>query len=248
MSLEETLRHFQEAERVVATLMSRLQGVAQIPNRALVLDVGAAQGRWVAALNRLGHVAYGVEPDETARANARLLATHLGCEVPVVGGRAEALPFEAERFDVVLAQSVLEHVADLDATLREVFRVLRRGGVFWFFTASSVCPHQKEIRRFPLFGWYPLPLKRKIMHWAKRARPHLIGHTEAPAVNWFTPWMARSVLRQAGFSRVYDRWDLRRLCEGGLPYRAALRIVRCSALTKLLADVLAPCCAYAAVK
>jgi hypothetical protein len=86
------------------------------------------------------------------------------------------------------------------------------------------------------------------MDWAKRSRPELIAHTSQPAYHWFTPWKARRLLREAGFTRVLDRWDLRLPDEGGRRYRAALAVIRSSAVTKTIADVIVPTCSYAAIK
>jgi 2-polyprenyl-3-methyl-5-hydroxy-6-metoxy-1,4-benzoquinol methylase len=44
-------------------------------------------------------------------------------------GHAERIPYEDERFDVVLSEDVLEHVADPAAAVRECRRVLRPGGI-----------------------------------------------------------------------------------------------------------------------
>jgi len=91
-------------------------------------------------------------------------------------------------------------------------------------------------------------LKRRIMQWAYKHHPELIGHTAFPAMHWFTPGKARRMLRAAGFSEIYDRWDLRLSAEGGRFYRLLLRVIRCSPFTKVLADVAIPSCSYAAVK
>ena len=47
-----------------------------------------------------------------------------------VQGRAEALPFRTAAFDCVTLGFALRHVEDLDATLREIGRMLRSGGRF----------------------------------------------------------------------------------------------------------------------
>jgi SAM-dependent methyltransferase len=51
-----------------------------------------------------------------------------GPHVDVVG-KAEALPFGEEEFDVVLATQMLEHAEEPGTVLREINRVLRPGGV-----------------------------------------------------------------------------------------------------------------------
>jgi len=165
----------------------------------------------------------------------------------MVEGAAEAIPLGDASVDVVHARSVIEHVVNAQRSFEEAFRVLRPGGVFWFGTASSMCPRQDEIFGFPLFSWYPDPLKRRVMQWCNANRPELIGHG-VPAMHWFTPWKARRMLRKAGFSKVYDRWDLRLPSEGGRSYRLALRAIRQVPGARIAADVIVAGCSYAAVK
>lgn len=246
--LDEVLAFLPDKKRHVATVMARLRSITAIRDGAKVLDIGAAAGTAVAALGQLGYRAHGVEPSDFARANAARLGKRLGVTLDIVPGNAENLPFADSEFDVVLANSVLEHVADLDRVLAETFRVLKPGGVFWFATASAMCPRQNEIGQFPFFGWYPDRLKRKIMHWAKVHKPHLVGHTDHPAIHWFTPWKARRVLRQVGFTKVYDRWDLRRGLASGPSQKLLLGIICSLPLGKLAADICISDCAYAAVK
>jgi 2-polyprenyl-6-hydroxyphenyl methylase/3-demethylubiquinone-9 3-methyltransferase len=229
-------------------VLSRVSRIAPLPDHARILDVGAAYGGFVSACNQLGYRCEGVEPWDEARDRAGQLSEHLGIPIPIVAGTAEAIPYEAETFDFVHASSVMEHVADLDKALTEIHRVMKKGGVFWFSSASSMCPRQEEIRGFPLFGWYPDSQKRRIMKWAKDAKPELVGHTKTPAMHWFTPWKARRLLQLCGFRQVYDRWDLRGEKEGGRIYRLVLRLIRSSGFTKALADVMVPGCSYAAIK
>jgi demethylmenaquinone methyltransferase/2-methoxy-6-polyprenyl-1,4-benzoquinol methylase len=48
--------------------------------------------------------------------------------IPLVQGTAEALPFVADRFDMVTIGYALRHVADLEVTFGEFLRVLKPGG------------------------------------------------------------------------------------------------------------------------
>jgi SAM-dependent methyltransferase len=99
------------------------------------LDVGAGTGALTQVLiARLGpeRVA-AVEPSQSflAELRQRLPA------VDVRPGQAEALPFEAARFDVVAAQLVVHFMTDPVAGLREMARVARPGGT----VAANVWDH-----------------------------------------------------------------------------------------------------------
>jgi SAM-dependent methyltransferase len=248
-TLEEVSRdHFPIAAKHASTVLQRLSSVRPIGPNARIVDVGSAQGMFLVACAQLGYDAVGVEPDPQARQVGADLAGTYGVRVAILDGVAESLPIPSNSVDVVHAKSVVEHVDDVRAAFSEAHRVLRDGGIFWFNTASSMCPRQCEIRGFPAFGWYPDRLKRAVMDWAVAHRPHLIGHTSRPAYHWFTPRKARKMLAEAGFSTVYDRWDLRSGGEGGRVHRTLLGLARRHPALKLVGDVIVPGCSYAAVK
>lgn len=234
--------------RRAENVLRRAKRLHALPERMDILEIGSAQGLFLITCALLGHRAIGVEPFAQAREIGEQLAREHGVQTQLLDGYAERLPVPSESMDFLYAASVIEHVDDAADAFAEAHRVLRPGGMFWFGTASSMCPRQSEIRGFPGFGWYPNALKLRIMAWALEHRPALIGHTGRPAIHWFTPWKARRMLANAGFSKVYDRWDIRLPEEGGKVYRIALRVIKSSFLTKCAADTLVPGCSYIAIK
>lgn len=246
--IETALARLPELRRNMAKLVRRLEPHVPVGPGARWLDVGAAQGVCVAALRQSGFDAVGVEPWDQAVAASAEVGERTGFELEVVEGTADSIPFPDGSFDVVHAQSVIEHVPDFHAAFREIQRVLRPGGGFYFQTTSALCPRQNEIRGFPLFPWYPRPLKRRIMDWAVEQRPHLVGHTSAPAYHWFTPRMTRRALARAGFSRVLDRWQLKRDEELSGWRLRAFRLLRATPPLKLAGDIAVPDCGYLAIK
>jgi SAM-dependent methyltransferase len=248
IDLEEAEHLLEETQAWIDAILGRLAPHLPRSQPLDVLDVGAAQGRSIIALQRHGHRAVGVEPWPEARVTAIELGERHGMEIEIRDGSAENLPFEDGTFDLVLATSVLEHVTDLQRTLGEIHRVLRPGGIFWFNSASSMSPRQSEIAGFPLFGWYPLPLKRRIMWWAVDHRPQLIGYTRVPAIHWFTPWSARRALRRAGFTVVWDRWDLVQQSELVGARGVLAGVGRRIRAVRYVGDVLIAGCSYAGRK
>jgi len=247
-TVEEELERWPALRQSVETRLHRIRSVADVSAGSRVLEIGSASGLGLAAFNELGFRAYGVEPWDQARKNSEEIAAHLRQDYEVRDGRAESIPYDDAYFDFVYANSVMEHVEDLEKSISEISRVLKPGGVFWFLTASSMSPFQQEIRGFPAFGWYPNSMKLKIMEWAKNNRPALIGHSDKPAIHWFTSRKARRILNQYGFDEIYDRWDVRSPDEGGKIYRWTLAVIQSSNMAKIIADILIADCSYTAIK
>jgi 2-polyprenyl-6-hydroxyphenyl methylase/3-demethylubiquinone-9 3-methyltransferase len=101
-----------------------------------VLDLGCAGGFMAEALAERGAVVTGIDPAEDAVAVARTHASQTGKNIRYDIGVGEALPYEDGHYDAVVCVDVLEHVADLDQTVREISRVLTPGGLFLFDTIN----------------------------------------------------------------------------------------------------------------
>ena len=83
-----------------------------------MLDIGCGGGILCEPLARLGAVVIGVDPSEANIEAARLHAGQAELSIDYRCGTAEELAETGERFDLVLAMEVVEHVADVDAVRR----------------------------------------------------------------------------------------------------------------------------------
>ncbi|MCS6842040.1 MAG: class I SAM-dependent methyltransferase [Roseiflexaceae bacterium] len=133
-----------------------------------LLDIGCADGSFLAAMAQLGWDVYGVEPDETAarRANSRLPM------VPprVLCGILEDADYPGDHFDLITLWHVIEHLPSPLATLREVRRLLRPRGRVIMLT-----PRWGSLESL-LFGryWSGLDLPRHLWFFTDRSLQALI--------------------------------------------------------------------------
>ena len=106
------------------TLTTKLNIIKQVTElkRGALLDVGAGTGAFASTMQQAGWNVTGLEPDETARANAlknyKLQMEELGC--------LNHLPNET--FDAITLWHVLEHVHELHQYLEKFFQILKPAG------------------------------------------------------------------------------------------------------------------------
>jgi 2-polyprenyl-6-hydroxyphenyl methylase / 3-demethylubiquinone-9 3-methyltransferase len=94
-----------------------------------VLDIGCGGGILCEPLARLGAAMVGVDPAPANIAAAGLHAEKSGLAIDYRAGTAEALADAGERFDVVLAMEVVEHVADVSLFVRRCAEMVKPGGL-----------------------------------------------------------------------------------------------------------------------
>ncbi len=160
------------------------------PANGRALDIGCGTGANLRLLHDMRFRAVGL--DASSDAIGFCAAKGLAAE----RGSATALPFPDQTFDVVLATDVIEHLDDDAKALREIARVLKKGGIAIITVPAFklLWGRQDEIahhkRRY---------LKRNLLH---TVRVSDLTPLQSFYFNYllFAPiWLARKVLRRAEF-------------------------------------------------
>jgi SAM-dependent methyltransferase len=189
-------------------------GTTDVPRFERSLEIGAGTGYFSLNLLRAGVVGEAVCTDISPGMLTALEANaaRLGLAVETAACDAEALPFDDERFDLVLGHAVLHHLPDLRAAFGEFRRVLRPGGTVLF--AGEPSRYGDRLAAFPKRAAMAVaPLWRAAM----RAGPAANGHADGGAENHelegfvdvhaFTPEALSAAARAAGLTGVRVRGE-----------------------------------------
>jgi len=135
-----------------------------------ILDIGCGAGVLSEPLARIGAAVVGADAAETSIEVAKRHAAGSGLDIDYRAVTAEALADAGERFDIVLAMEVVEHVADVDLFVRRCAEMIKAGGLMIVATIN------RTLKSFALAivgAEYILRLlPRGTHHWDKLVRPH----------------------------------------------------------------------------
>lgn len=153
-----------------------------------VLDVGCGAGVDLARFARGGAQAFGVDLAESAIALARKNFEIQGLAADLRVANGEALPFDADQFDLVFAHGVVQYTADGQRLVDECRRVLKPGGLAIFQVYN----------------------RRSWLHLLSKVMKVPLEHEDAPVLKRYTAGEFRALL--TGFDRVelvYERFPVR---------------------------------------
>lgn len=115
-----------------------------IPQGASILDFGCGAGNAVRAMREAGYDAFGCDVklhDDEAGLDMR--ENGILRPISMVPYR---VPFDDNKFDVLISNEVFEHVQDYDSAIREVHRLLKPGGISLHLFPARWMPVEPHVK------------------------------------------------------------------------------------------------------
>jgi SAM-dependent methyltransferase len=207
-----------------------------------ILEIGTGTG-WFPLLCKMnGLSCRGLEISPQLVDYARQFGRPYGIEADIELGNAEESDLGSEVYDVILAQSVFEHIEHWERAARSVYRALRPGGLFSFSSTNKFAFTSGEYD-FPLYGWLPDGWRYRLRIWRQGPDIMKLGID----FNQFRYPLLRRTFTRVGFSKVLDRVEMSDPELASTPFRSTVsRFARTSGLAKAavltFADATVFCC------
>ena len=209
-----------------------------------MLEIGTGTGWFPIMCQLRGLSCKGLEISRQLIEYAHKLGAGYGVVPDIELGNAEDTDLGCELYDVILGQSVWEHIERWELATERVYRALKPGGVF-VFSSTNKFSFTSDEYHFPLYGWLPDALRYRLRVAVQGPEVMKLGID----FNQFRYSKLRRTFKRIGFSGVYDRVDLARVGEVTTPLRRfAVTAAKNSRLIKAAVLTFADATSFVCVK
>ena len=168
-----------------------------LPVSSKVLDIGCGAGQTL-ALAYPDRVSFGIDIDFDALSLGRTFTDR----VCFVCGKAEALPWPNDHFDLVIARVSLVYT-NINTSLREIHRVLKQGGDLWVTLHPFPFPW-RQVKSSNYKGWIffaYIVLNSALFHLAGKQFPFLGRYESFQTEGSMSRALTRTGFRNISFKR-----------------------------------------------
>ena len=226
-------------------ILHNIKRFKRLEPAAKMLEIGIGTGWFQIYCRQQGLDIEGLEISPQLTEVARRFGSRYNQELNLKVGNIEETEIGTDKFDVIVASSVFEHVEDWHKGVKKIFDGLKPGGVFYFDSTNKFSFKSGEYD-FPLYGWMP-------DNWRYRLRIARHGQDIMKLgidFHQFTYPQLRRHFKKVGFSRVLDFVDFKDLSRNSLnPWkRRAFRSLKTVRPLKHVALTFAPATIFICVK
>jgi ubiquinone/menaquinone biosynthesis C-methylase UbiE len=178
-----------------------LKSIDNIKN-AKILDVGCGKGGMVRILSKLGAQVHGIDISKELLKEAKKIPL-----ATIKIGSATDIPYPDDTFDYVISNEVIEHVPSTEKAIKEMSRVVKKGGKIILIDKNRWSLHhrlvlelmyiknyKKDLRMYPKGfkfrqKWFSRNRVNKIM--SKHCREVASKNLNFPFIGLFIGWTAK---------------------------------------------------------
>jgi len=170
------------------------------PSAKDLLDVGASWGKYIKAMrDRLNFKVVGVEPNSAMCAEGKRRGLDLRA------GELLAQKFPDQSFDILVMNHVIEHLSSPRKEVREIFRILRPGGLALLRTPNEDTPERHFFGR----AWLAYEFPRHLILFNRETLSRLLEKEGFEVIKvWFEKTPNDIILSIKNFGQL-KKWPLK---------------------------------------
>ena len=219
----------QDEEPTFKNYMSRIEKFKTVDASTKMIEIGIGTGWFPILCKAKGLSCKGLDISPHLLEYARALGAQFGVEPDLELANIEDYDLGKERYDVIIASSVFEHVEHWETPLKKVFDALKPGGVLYFESTNKFSFISAE-HHFPLYGWFPDFIRYRLRIALQGPDIMHLGID----FNQFRYGQLRRVFKNMGFRQIVDRVELADLSSKTGWKRSLLAYAQNSAVIKTL--------------
>ena len=213
-------------------ILKILRRFKEISPSTKILEIGAGFG-WFQILCKMeGLSCSGLEISPELAEYAHHLSREYNTVLDITIGSIEEADIDSSEYDMIIANSVFEHVEHWEKGLKKCFNGLKPHGLLYFYSTNKFSFRSGEYD-FPLYGWLP-------DGWRYRLRKAYQGEEimrYGIDFNQFTYFQLKHFFKRLGFSTVLDYIDVldpKNLNNPTFQKKAVLKTLKSSKILKSL--------------
>jgi len=167
-----------------------------------ILEIGSGTG-WFQILCKKNRISCkGIEISPQLVEYSHAFARKYNIEPDIEMGNIEEIEIGDNKYDIIIACSVFEHIEDWQNSIKKVYKALKEGGLLYFVSTNKFSFKSGEYS-FPLYGWLPNFLRYNLRIFTQGEDIMKLGID----FNQFNYFQLRYFFNRVGFSAVYDFFE-----------------------------------------
>jgi len=183
--------------------LKRIEKFRPIDADTKILEVGSGIGWFPILCKKHGIACKGIDICPELVEYAQLLGRKCGVVPDIELGNIETMDIGISTYDIVIALSTFEHVEHWQKGIKNIFRALKSGGLFYFYSTNKFSFVSGEYR-FPFYGWLP-------DRWRYSLQKRRVGQNIMKLgvdFNQFNHFQLKHFFTKLGFSNIYHQYEV----------------------------------------